>query len=535
MVRLSIEPSVCDASITLKYDPKYPATMNNDNLYDLLASGFAEDHRAPCLITTQGHRWSWSDMQAESARYAHLLKAQGAAPGERVAVQVDKSAQALALYLACLRVGAIYLPLNPAYPERELDHFLSDAEPAVVVGRPLFLDALRPLCEKYKVRSLLGLGADGEGSLIEQSRSLPRDFTTSPRKGDDPAALLYTSGTTGRPKGAMLTHANLSSNARTLHAAWGFRADDVLLHALPIFHVHGLFVACNTSLLNGSAMLFFPDFDATRICRALPQATIFMGVPTYYTRLLAREELTVSLCRGMRLFISGSAPLLEQTFLAFQQRSGHRILERYGMTECGMSTSNPLEGERRAGTVGRPLPGVDLRIVDDEGRRLAAGEVGGIEFKGPNVFSGYWRMPEASAKEFTADGYFRSGDLGYVDDDGYITIVGRSKDLIISGGLNIHPKEVELLIDRLQGVEESAVIGLPHPDFGEQVCAVIVPSTEAPTLDEGEMIEHLKRDLVNYKVPKRIFFTDSLPRNAMGKVQKNILRERFGADASKTP
>eukprot|EP00119_Amphimedon_queenslandica_P003898 XP_003391249.1 PREDICTED: malonate--CoA ligase-like [Amphimedon queenslandica] len=324
----------------------------------------------------------------------------------------------------------------------------------------------------------------------------------------------------------------LMSNAETLHRAWGFRADDVLLHALPIFHVHGLFVACNTSLLNGSPMLFLPDFDAARICQALPEATIFMGVPTYYTRLLAREELTPSLCRGMRLFISGSAPLLEQTFTAFQERSGHTILERYGMTECGMSASNPLEGERRAGTVGKPLPGVDLRIVDDEGRRLPGGEVGGIEFKGPNVFSGYWRMPEASAKEFTADGYFRSGDLGYIDDDGYITIVGRSKDLIISGGLNIHPKEVELLIDRLRGVDESAVIGLPHPDFGEQVCAVVVPSADAPTLDEGEVIESLKRVLVNYKVPKRIFFSDSLPRNAMGKVQKNILRERFTADAA---
>ncbi|MBF2759290.1 MAG: malonyl-CoA synthase [Ectothiorhodospiraceae bacterium AqS1] len=506
--------------------------MKNDNLYDLLASGFAGDHRAPCLITPQGHRWSWSDMQAESARYAHLLQAQGAAPGERVAVQVDKSPQALALYLACLRAGAIYLPLNPAYLERELDHFIGDAEPAVVVGRPSFVDPLQTLCEKRDVRSLLSLGSAGEGSLIDRSRDLPPDFATVPRKGDDPAALLYTSGTTGLPKGAMLTHANLSSNAETLHRAWGFRADDVLLHALPIFHVHGLFVACNTSLLNGSPMLFLPDFDAARICQALPEATIFMGVPTYYTRLLAREELTPSLCRGMRLFISGSAPLLEQTFTAFQERSGHTILERYGMTECGMSASNPLEGERRAGTVGKPLPGVDLRIVDDEGRRLPGGEVGGIEFKGPNVFSGYWRMPEASAKEFTADGYFRSGDLGYIDDDGYITIVGRSKDLIISGGLNIHPKEVELLIDRLRGVDESAVIGLPHPDFGEQVCAVVVPSADAPTLDEGEVIESLKRVLVNYKVPKRIFFSDSLPRNAMGKVQKNILRERFTADAA---
>ncbi len=517
--------------------------MNDNNLYDLLISGFAEDPSAPCLITPEGRHWSRSDIQAESARYARLLKEQGATAGERVAVQVDKSAQALALYLACLRAGAIYLPLNPAYRQRELEYFLGDAEPAVMVGRPQSLDELRPLCEKHKVGALLSLGADGEGSLIERSRGGAEDFATVPRKGDDPAAILYTSGTTGRPKGAVLSHANLSSNAKTLHAAWGFRADDVLLHALPIFHVHGLFVACNTSLLNGSPMLFFPEFDAAQVCEALPRATIFMGVPTYYTRLLAREELTPSLCRDIRLFISGSAPLLEQTFTAFFERSGHTILERYGMTECGMSASNPLEGERRAGTVGQALPGVDLRIVDDEGKRLPPGEVGGIEFKGPNVFSGYWKMPAASAEEFTADGYFRSGDLGRIDDEGYIVIVGRSKDLIISGGLNIHPKEVELLIDRLPGVEESAVIGLPHPDFGEEVCAVIVPSAKAPSLDgglnegldEGTMIAALKRDLVNYKVPKRIFFTDSLPRNAMGKVQKNILRERFAADDAKRP
>ena len=501
--------------------------MTNANLYTLLEAHFPAARSSTCLEVPDGAVWTFADVEAESARFACLMRKLGVAPGDRVAVQVEKSPRALVLYLACLRAGAVYLPLNPAYPERELDYFLGDAGPRMVVARPDSAAGVAGLCERHGIGEPLTLGTGDDGTLIEASRSMPDRFDTAARAGSDLAALLYTSGTTGRPKGAMLTHANLYSNARVLREAWGFRAGDVLLHMLPIFHTHGLFVACHTSLLNGSPMIFCPRFDADEACRLLPRATVFMGVPTFYVRLLAQAGFGAAQCENVRLFVSGSAPLLEQTFEEFRARTGHTILERYGMTECGMSTSNPLDGERRAGTVGRPLPGVDLRVSGENGVPAGPGEVGEIEFSGPNVFSGYWRMPEKTAEEFTADGYFRSGDLGRIGEDGYVSIVGRGKDLVISGGFNVYPKEVELLIDRLDGVAESAVIGLPHPDFGEQVTAVVVraPGADMPT--EQSVIEALGQDLAGYKVPKRVFFAGELPRNAMGKVRKSVLRERF--------
>ena len=509
--------------------------MTNANLYALLEAHFPADRSAVCLETPNGAVWTFADVEAESARYAGLMRERGVAPGDRIAVQVEKSPRALVLYLACLRAGAVYLPLNSAYPERELDYFLADAEPRMVVVRPDSLHGLTGLCERHGVDELLTLGTRGDGMLVEESRAMPDRFDTEARAPGDLAALLYTSGTTGKPKGAMLTHANLFSNAQVLHRTWGLRAGDVLLHMLPIFHTHGLFVACHTSLLNGTPMIFCPRFDATEARRLLPGATVFMGVPTFYTRLLALPGFDREACAGMRLFVSGSAPLLESTFEAFRERTGHTIIERYGMTECGMSTSNPLDGERRAGTVGLPLPGIDLRVTGDDGALAGPGEVGEIELRGPNVFSGYWRMPEKTAEEFTADGYFRSGDLGHIGDDGYVAIVGRGKDLVISGGLNIYPKEVELLIDKLDGVTESAVIGLPHPDFGEQVTAVVVREQEGTEPSEQSVIEALKNDLAGYKVPKQVFFVDELPRNAMGKVQKSVLRERLAQGRARGP
>ncbi len=504
--------------------------MTNANLYGLLEARFPPDRSTACIETPNGAVWTFADVEAEAARYANLMRERGVAPGDRVAVQVEKSPRALIFYLACLRAGAVYLPLNPAYPEREVDYFLGDAEPRLVVTRPESAGDASRLCRRRGIGEPLTLGTGDDGTLVEASRSMPDRFDPVERAPGDLAALLYTSGTTGQPKGAMLTHANLFSNAEVLHRAWGFRAGDVLLHMLPIFHTHGLFVACHTSLLNGSPMIFCPRFDAAEACRLLPRATVFMGVPTFYVRLLAQAGFGAAQGANVRLFVSGSAPLLERTFEAFRERTGHAILERYGMTECGMSTSNPLDGVRRAGTVGLPLPGVDLRVSGKDGAPAGPGEVGEIEFRGPNVFTGYWRMPEKTAEEFTADGFFRSGDLGRIDDDGYVSIVGRGKDLVISGGFNVYPKEVELLIDKLDGVAESAVIGLPHPDFGEQVTAVVVRAPGAVRPTEPSVIEALKRALAGYKVPKRVFFVGELPRNAMGKVRKSVLRERFARD-----
>jgi malonyl-CoA/methylmalonyl-CoA synthetase len=475
------------------------------------------------FLDTATRRYSYGDLDRRTAALGHRLRALGVGKGDRVAAQVDKSPQAVFLYLACLRIGAVYLPLNTGYTLRELAYFFADAETRVIVCDPARESEVAALAGAAAV---VTLDAEGTGSLM-QGAADAADLEPVACEPDDLAALLYTSGTTGRSKGAMLTHRNLVSNAQALRETWGFTGADVLLHVLPIYHTHGLFVAINTVLLAGARMLFQPRFDPDAVIPALAQASVLMGVPTYYTRLLARPDFTADVARSVRLFISGSAPLLEETFAAFEARTGQRILERYGMTETGMNTSNPLHGERRPGTVGLPLPGVEVRVADAAGRVLEAGEVGVLEVRGPNVFKGYWRMPEKTAEEFRDDGFFVTGDIGVIGADGYVSIVGRAKDLVISGGLNVYPKEVESLIDGLPGVVESAVVGLPHPDFGEAVAAVVVREPEAG-ITEGDIIMAARAELATFKVPKTVFFVDALPRNSMGKVQKNVLRTDYG-------
>ncbi len=497
------------------------------NLYKLFRDRFPESRTNDFIETSDGGRYSYADLERESARYAGFLAGLGLKTGDRVAVQIEKSPQALFLYLGCLRAGLIYLPLNPGYRAAEIEYCLGDAEPGVVICRPPDLDGTQKLARPRGLQHIYSLGADAQGTLTEACQSLDGDYDICDVAPDDIAVLLYTSGTTGRPKGAMLTHANLATNALALHQAWGWRPDDVLLHALPLFHIHGLFVACHCVLLNGTKMIMLTRFDAATVMHSLPKATVFMGVPTYYTRLLAEPRFGKEQCRHMRLFTCGSAPLLPQTFHEFRQRTGHTILERYGMTETGMNTSNPLDGERRPGTVGTPLPGVSLRIVDDRDMEVPRGDVGQLQVKGANVFKGYWRLPEKTSEEFTADDYFRTGDLARMDDAGYISIVGRIKDLIISGGLNIYPKEIESYLDKINGVLESAVIGVPHPDFGEAVIAVVVRKPEGANLTEATVIATLKNQIAGFKVPKRLYFVPDLPRNTMGKVQKNLLRERY--------
>ena len=502
--------------------------MNDRNLFTLFESRFPADRTRPLLILDDGSQLSYAEADARSARFASFLASLGASPGDRVAVQVEKSVEALLVYLACLRAGLVYLPLNSAYQEGEIAHFLRDAEPRVVIAQPSSMPWLVPLATRLGIAHVFSLDDTGQGTWTDRADGGADNFATVRRSEDDLAALLYTSGTTGRSKGAMITHGNLASNAIALHRAWGFGPDDVLVHMLPLFHVHGLFVACHCVLLNGTAMRFHARFDARRALDDFRDSTVFMGVPTFYTRLLAEPGLDRNACARMRLFVSGSAPLLAETHVEFERRTGHRILERYGMTETGMLTSNPLQGDRRAGAVGPALPGVQVRVVDDDDKPVAAAAIGHVQVKGANVFPGYWRMPERNKDEFTGDHYFRTGDMGSLSADGYLTIVGRSKDLIISGGYNVYPKEIELAIDELPGVEESAVIGVPHADFGEAVTAVVVPHGEHMPLTEAEIIAVLKRKLANFKVPKRVHFVDDLPRNAMGKVQKNVLRERFG-------
>ena len=439
---------------------------------------------------------------------------------------MEKSAEVLALYLACLRAGAVYLPLNNGYTLTELDYFISDARPRVFVVAPGGEASLQALADVAKA-TLVTLGADGTGSLIENVEGLPDIFETVFRQAEDLAAILYTSGTTGRPKGAMLSHGNLHSNAVVLARQWHFGADDVLLHALPVYHTHGLFVATNVTLLSHASMRLLPKFDLDQIFAALPEASVMMGVPTFYTRMLADPRLSRSTAAHMRLFISGSAPLLAQTHREWEERTGHRILERYGMTETNMNTSNPYDGERRPGTVGPPLPGVTIRVVDpDTGDALPPGEIGMIEVSGPNVFQGYWAKPEQTAADFRPDGFFITGDLGRFDSGGYVEIVGRGKDLVISGGLNVYPKEVEQELDALDLVVESAVIGLPHPDLGEAVTAVVEAQTITSGLEQ-EVIAALRGRIASFKLPKRVISVDELPRNAMGKVQKKVLRERY--------
>jgi malonyl-CoA/methylmalonyl-CoA synthetase len=495
-------------------------------LYDALFA--PHEHSAKVFLTLKDrHEIAYRDFIALAARFTDALDALGIAPGDRVAVQVRKSAEALALYAACVKAGAIFLPLNTAYTPAEVDYFVTDAEASLLVCDTASEAALRPIAEKAGAR-LTTLAADGSGSLADLAAKQSGTSPVADRRADDLAAFLYTSGTTGRSKGAMLTQDNLLSNAEALVDIWRFTAGDVLLHALPIFHTHGLFVACNTILLCGGSMIYLPGLDIDDLVRFMPNATSMMGVPTFYTRLLGDPRLTSELAGHMRLFTSGSAPLLAETHREFEARTGQRILERYGMTETNMSTSNPYEGERRAGTVGFPLPGVDLRIADPEtGREVPDGEIGIIEVKGRNVFAGYWKMPEKTREEFRADGFFISGDLATRSADGYVTIVGRAKDLIISGGYNVYPKEVELLLDEQDGVVESAVFGVPHPDFGEGVLAAVVAKPGASVSEEALKATIADR-LARFKQPKRIFLIDGLPRNTMGKVQKNMLRERFG-------
>lgn len=480
----------------------------------------------PLVYHPGGGAETYGDALALSGRLANLMVARGVKPGDRVAVQVEKSWTALAVYLAAVRAGAVYLPLNTAYTLAEIEYFLSDAEPALFLCRPEIEADARALAGRLGVAAVETLGSDGTGSLTVAAEGLPEAFADVPRGPDDLGGILYTSGTTGRAKGAMLTHENLLSNARTLKDYWRFTGDDVLIHALPIFHTHGLFVASNIILLAGARMIFCPKFDARECLSLMPKATSLMGVPTFYTRLLDQPGLTREATAHMRLFISGSAPLLAETHRAFRDRTGQAILERYGMTETGMNTSNPYDGDRRAGTVGFPLPGISLRITSPEtGEVLAADEIGNIEVKGPNVFKGYWRMPEKTASEFH-DGFFVTGDLGKIDGDGYVHIVGRGKDLVITGGFNVYPKEVEGEIDALPGVVESAVIGVPHRDFGEGVTAVVVRTKDA-TLSEADVHTALEARLARFKLPKRVIFVDDLPRNTMGKVQKNVLRDTY--------
>ena len=500
------------------------------NLFDLLRSRFPVDATKPVLMTPEGNVYTYTDLDTCTARYANLIKKQGVEPGDRVAVQIEKSPQALMLYLACLRAGVIYLPMNVAYRSTEVAHIVADARPSLMVCQPESAQRLNETLEEFGVRHVMTMGDADNGSFPDAARACDSRCEATPREPGDVAALLYTSGTTGLPKGVMLTHDNLASNAVTLHREWGWRDDDVLLHALPLFHTHGLFVACHCALLGGSSMIFMPKFNIEQILDGLSRSTVFMGVPTFYTRLLSEPRFTAECCRRVRLFVSGSAPLLEQTFEAFEARVGQAILERYGMTESGMNTSNPLNGKRKPGTIGHPLPGVEVRIVDDAGDQVSAGDIGQLQIKGPNVFSGYWRQPEKTREEFTEDGYFCTGDLGKFDEDGYVVLVGRSKDLVISGGYNVYPKEVELLIDELPGIKESAIVGLPDADFGEAVTGVVILEADASNVTADSVIGELKQQLAGYKVPRTIVFMDELPRNAMGKVQKNVLREMLNKE-----
>ena len=486
------------------------------NLLHHFETVFHKAGQGAALLCPDSDDISYAGLDTAVQRMAGALLARGVGVGDRVLVQVPKTPQAVALYLACLKVGAVYTPINTAYTEREVAYFLADAEPVLFVASDDSIGAGGVPVET--------LDAAGGGSLAELAAASQPVAATTPREDADLAALIYTSGTTGRAKGAMLSHGNLFSNAATLCDCWGWRSDDVLLHALPIFHVHGLFVALHCAFLTGTPVIFLPRFDAGAVIREMARATVLMGVPTFYSRLLAQPEFDAAACAHMRLFISGSAPLTAQTFAAFEERTGKRILERYGMSETVMISSNPLDGERVAGTVGFPLPDVEVRIAHADGQPLPRGQVGGIEVRGPNVFAGYWRMPEKTAAEFRDDGFFVTGDLGEMDADGRIAIVGRSKDLVISGGYNVYPKEVEALLDDMPGVVESAVVGVPHADFGEAVLAIVVAEEHVGT---AQVDAFLKGRLARYKQPKQVVRVPELPRNAMGKVQKQALRERF--------
>ena len=495
------------------------------NLFSNFQENFPDDLDSEFLVTSKGRQVSYLELNDASARIANCLLESGASPGDRITVQVEKSVESIFLYLACLRSGLVYHPLNTAYKSSELSFFIENAEPTIVVCSTEAIDIFKSIASKEGIKALLTLDSDGSGTLMQEAARFSSNCETKQCKGSETAALLYSSGTTGQPKGIVLSHDNLLKNGETLVNTWGFSSSDRLLHMLPIYHVHGLFVGLNTIFLSGASMIWCEGFNADEAIEHLPDCTVMMGVPTYYTRLLSNSKLKKECCSNMRLFISGSAPLLKETFDNFQDKTGHTILERYGMTETGMNTSNPLNGERRAGTVGLPLSGVTVRVVDESGEGMATYDTGDLQIKGPNVFSGYWRMPDKSAEDFTDDGFFNTGDKGAIDSDGYVSIVGREKDMIITGGLNVYPKEIELIIDEIHGVKESAVVGVADSDFGEAVIAVIV--SDGSTLNEEKITSICKAQLANFKVPKRICFIEDLPRNAMGKIQKNLLRDRF--------
>ena len=511
--------------------------MTNANLYQVIERRMPADRSAACLRVPGAPDVSWNELHLGAGRIAALLAGRGLSPGSRLVAQVDKSPQALMLYLATLRSGLVYVPLNVSYQEAELRHFLDDSQPSAAVCAPDRLPLFGALAPQA---ACFSLDEHGQGTLTQAAASLGGDFTAVHRDPDQPAAIVYTSGTTGRSKGAVLSHGNLAFNATVLDEYWGFRqrreqaGRDVLLHALPLFHVHGLFVACHAALFAGATTIFLPRFDVVQIERELPNATVMMGVPTFYTRLLQDPAFGPGHCASIRLFVSGSAPLLRETFDQFRQRTGHTLLERYGMSETLMLASNPYFGDagrdRIAGTVGPALPGVQIRIAHPDGTAVAPGEVGHVQVRGPNVFLGYWRQPDKTRDDFTPDGWFRTGDLGCLGAPGappdYLTLAGRSKDLIITGGYNVYPKEVEGYLDALPGVVESAVVGLPHPDFGEAVCAFLVMDPTAG-LDPAQVIGRLKEQIAGFKVPKRIWQLHELPRNAMGKVQKNVLRQQY--------
>ncbi|RJP68963.1 MAG: malonyl-CoA synthase [Comamonadaceae bacterium] len=511
---------------------------NNHNLYAALRAAFPANLDATAVETVGGAhaglRYSWRDLDRASAMLANLLDSLKLPAGSRIAVQVEKSVEALVLYLATLRAGHVFLPLNTAYQAGEIEYFIGNAEPAVVVCSQANFGWVSKIAFKAGTRHVFTLDDDRTGSLLERAAHQRDVHTPAVNRADDLAVIIYTSGTTGRSKGAMLSHGNTLSNAQVLRDYWGWKPDDVLIHALPIFHVHGLFVAIHGALINGSPMLWLNKFEPRAVVELFPRATVFMGVPTLYVRLLAEPGLTKQQVAHMRLFVSGSAPLLIETFEDWKARTGHTILERYGMSETVMITSNPFaadarfggQSERRGGTVGFPLPGITLRVVDETGQSVPVGEIGAIQVRGPNVFKGYWRMPEKTAEEFTADGFFKTGDVGRIDERGYVSIVGRSKDLIISGGYNVYPAEVEGYINEMPGVAESALVGVPHPDFGEVGVAVVIARPGA-SVNPDQVIAALKARLANFKIPKRCFVVQELPRNTMGKVQKNLLRNDY--------
>jgi malonyl-CoA/methylmalonyl-CoA synthetase len=506
--------------------------MTNQNLYAILSENFSRNLSKVCLYLPDGSTCTYGELEQKTAQIANLLVNCGVKKGDRVAMQTGKCPTSVFLYLGCLRTGAAFLPLNTAYTDSELAYFFSNARPALIVCAPARTDGIEAVLDCNLKPRILTLAVDENnqdvGTLVEGMAANSTEFTTVVSCKNDLAAILYTSGTTGRSKGAMISHSNLGSNTRALHDIWHWSPDDQLIHALPVFHVHGLFVALNTMLMAGASCNFLNSFNAKEVLDLMPNATVMMGVPTFYTRLLDEDGLTTEQTATMRLFISGSAPMLEETHAAFTERTGHRILERYGMTEAGMITSNPYEGARVPGTVGFPLPDVEVRVADTQGNEVPNNEVGILEITGPNVFLEYWEMPEKTAKEFRSDGYFITGDMAIQDKEGRVSIVGRGKDLIISGGYNVYPKEVELCLDEIDGVLETAVIGLPHPDFGEAVAAVVVPLSAArSTLKSEDIVTQARKDLAAFKVPKSVFIVDELSRNTMGKVQKNVMRETY--------